>query len=146
MPTEEKGMRMRRYLVLALTGSLFLFFPGHVFARLQKDDASTVEKIKTKITRLGVGEKARAQIKLRNGQKIKGYVSNASEDNFSLTDRKSGQTTTIAYADVVDVKKPGMTKRTKIIIGVTIGVVATAAILAWAVTHSFPNFTLSNTR
>jgi len=129
-----------------LTGSLFLFFPGHVLARLQKDDASTVEKIKTKITRLGVGEKARAQIKLRNGQKIKGYVSNASEDNFSLTDRKSGQTTTIAYADVVDVKKPGMTKRTKIIIGVTIGVVATAAILAWAVTHSFPNFTLSNTR
>jgi len=123
-----------------------LFFPGHVLARLQKDDASTVEKIKTKITRLGVGEKARAQIKLRNGQKIKGYVSNASEDNFSLTDRKSGQTTTIAYADVVDVKKPGMTKRTKIIIGVTIGVVATAAILAWAVTHSFPNFTLSNTR
>jgi len=123
-----------------------LFFPGHVLARLQKDDASTVEKIKTKITRLGVGEKARAQIKLRNGQKIKGYVSNASEDNFSLTDRKSGQTATIAYADVVDVKKPGMTKRTKIIIGVTIGVVATAAILAWAVTHSFPNFTLSNTR
>jgi hypothetical protein len=142
----EKGMRMRRYLALVLTGSLFLFFPGHVLARLQKDDASTVEKIKTKITRLGVGEKARAQIKLRNGQKIKGYVSNASEDNFSLTDRKSGQTTTIAYADVVDVKKPGMTKRTKIIIGVTIGVVATAAILAWAVTHSFPNFTLSNTR
>jgi len=139
-------MRMRRYLALVLTGSLFLFFPGHVLARLQKDDALTVEKIKTKITRLGVGEKARAQIKLRNGQKIKGYVNNASEDNFSLTDRKSGQTTTIAYADVVDVKKPGMTKRTKIIIGVTIGVVATAAILAWAVTHSFPNFTLSNTR
>ena len=139
-------MRMRRYLALVLTGSLLLFFPGHVLARLQKDDALTVEKIKTKITRLGVGEKARAQIKLRNGQKIKGYVSNASEDNFSLTDRKSGQTTTIAYADVVDVKKPGMTKRTKIIIGVTIGVVATAAILAWAVTHSFPNFTLSNTR
>jgi len=137
---------MRRYLALVLTGSLFLFFPGHVLARLQKDDASTVEKIKTKITRLGVGEKSRAQIKLRNGQKIKGYVSNASEDNFSLTDRKSGQTNTIAYADVVDVKKPGMTKRTKIIIGVTIGVVATAAILAWAVTHSFPNFTLSNIR
>ena len=96
--------------------------------------------IKTKITKLGIGEKARAQIKLRNGQKIKGYVSNAGEKDFALTDGKSGQTTTIAYTDVVEVKKPGMTKRTKILIGVGIGVVATAAILAWAVTHSLSNF------
>jgi xanthine/uracil permease len=136
----------RRYLALVLTGSLFLFFPGHVLAHPQKDDASTVEKIKTKIARLGVGEKARAQIKLRNGQKIKGYVSKAGDNDFSLTDRKSAQVTTIAYADVASVTKPGMSKRTKIIIGVTIGVVATAAILAWEVTHNFPNFTLSNTR
>ena len=137
---------MRKYLALGLTGSFFLFFPGQVLARPQKDDATTVEKIKTKITRLGVGEKSRAQIKLRNGQRFKGYVSSASEDNFSFTDRKSGQTTTIAYADVASVTKPGMSKRTKIIIGVSIGVVATAAILAWVVTHSFPNFTLSNTK
>ena len=137
---------MKRHLALVLIGSLFLFFPGHLLARSRKDDALSVEKIKTKITRLGVGEKARAQIKLRNGQKIKGFVSNAGDDNFNFTDRKSGQTTTIAYADVVDVQKPGMSKRTKIFIGVAIGVVATAAILAWAVTHSFPNFTLSNTR
>ena len=139
-------MRMRGYLALVLTGSLFLFFPGHVLAHPQKDDGPTVDKIKTKITKLGVGEKARAQIKLRNGQKIKGNVSIAGENNFSFTDRKSGQTTTIAYADVASVTKPGMSKRTKIIIGVTIGVVATAAILAWAVTHNFPNFTLSNTK
>ncbi|HEY8205603.1 MAG TPA: hypothetical protein VIF81_12800 [Pyrinomonadaceae bacterium] len=137
---------MKRHLALVLIGSLFLFFPGHLAARTKKDNALTVEKIKTKITRLGVGEKARAQIKLRNGQKIKGFVSNAGDDNFNCTDRKSGQTTTIAYADVVDVQKPGMSKRTKIIIGVAIGVVATAAILAWAVTHSLGNFTLSNAR
>lgn len=137
---------MKRHLVLVLIGSLLLLFPGHLPARSQKDDALTVERMKTKIARLGVGEKARAQIKLRNGQKVKGYVSKAGDDSFSLTDRKSGQSTTIAYADVVEVKKPGMSQRTKVLIGVGIGVVATAAILAWAVTHSFPNFTLSNAR
>ena len=131
---------MKRHLTLVLIGALFLLFPGHLPARSQKDDALSVEKIKTKITRLGIGEKARAEIKLRNGQKIKGYVSNAGEKDFALTDSKSGQTTTIAYADVVEVKKPGMSKRTKILIGVGIGVVATAAILAWAVTHSFGDF------
>lgn len=131
---------MKKYLALVIVGSLFLFFPGHMLARSQKDDALAVDKIKTKITRLGIGEKARAQIKLRNGQRIKGYVSNVGEKDFALTDGKSGQTTTISYADVVEVKKPGMSKRTKILLGVGLGVVATAAILAWAVTHSLSNF------
>jgi len=133
---------MKKHLTIILIGSLvFLASGGQTLARSSgKDRIPTVEAIKTKITKLGIGEKARAQIKLRNGQKIKGYVSNAGEKDFALTDSKSGQTTTIAYADVVEVKKPGMSKRTKILIGVGIGVVATAAILAWAVTHSLSNF------
>jgi hypothetical protein len=134
---------MKKQFVLVLIGSLFLMVPGHVLARSQKDDVLAVEKTKAKVTKLGVGEKARAQIKLRNGQKIKGYVSSAGQDDFAFTDRKAGQTTTIAYADVVEVKKPGMSKRTKIAIGIGIGVVATAAILAWAVMHSLDNFNLS---
>lgn len=134
---------MKKHLLLAVIGSLLLMFPGHVLARSQKDDAQAVEKIKVKVAKLGVGEKARAQIKLRNGQKIKGYVSSAGQDDFAFTDRKSGQSTTIAYADVTKVTKPGMSKRTKIAIVVGIGVVATVAILAWAVAHSLGNFSLS---
>ena len=132
---------MKNHLTIILIGSLvFLASGGQTLARSSgKDKVLTVEAIKTKITKLGIGEKARAQIKLRNGQKIKGYVSNAGERDFALTDGKSGQTTTIAYADVVEVKKPGMSKRSKILIGVGIGIVATAAILAWAVTHSLSN-------
>lgn len=134
---------MKKHLALAVIGSLFLLFPAHLAARSGQTDLSPVEKIKTKITKLGVGEKARAQIKLRDGQKIKGYVSSAAEDNFAFTDRQSGKTTTIAYADVVDVKKPGMSKRTKLLIGFGVGVVATAAILAWAVTHSLGDLNLN---
>jgi hypothetical protein len=131
---------MKKNLALMIIASLFLMFPGIVQARSQKKDVSPVEKIKTKIIRLGVGEKARAHIKLRNGQKLKGYISNAGENDFALTDNKTARTTTIAYSDVAVVSKPGMSKRTKIIIGVTIGVVAAAAILAWAVLHSLNDF------
>ena len=132
---------MKKHMAIILIGLLvFLASGGQTLARSSgRDKVPTIEEIKAKIAKLGIGEKARAQIKLRNGEKIKGYVSNAGEKDFALTDGKSGQTTTIAYADVVEVKKPGMSKRTKILLGVGIGVVATAAILAWAVTRSLNN-------
>ena len=104
-----------------------------------KRQASPAEKIKAKIARLGVGKKARAQIKLQTGEKIKGYVRSAGENDFVLTDKKSGKTTTIAYSDVDEVKKPGLSQGTKIALIVVIAVVATAAILAILVVHSLNN-------
>jgi hypothetical protein len=41
---------------------------------------------------------------------------------MTFTDRKSGTTTTVAYADVVEVKKPGLSTGAKIAIAVGIGV------------------------
>jgi len=104
---------------------------GQALARsFGQDEAKAVEKIKSKIAKLGVGEKARAQIKLRNGQKIKGYVSNAGSDDFAFTERDSGKTATVAYADVVEVKKAGgLSKGAKIAIvagisAVVVGLIA----------------------
>jgi hypothetical protein len=100
-----------------------------------QDDAKAVEKIKLKISKLGVGEKARAQITLRDGQKMKGYISSAGASEFSFTEKTTGKTTTVAYTDVVSVKKPGLSTGAKIGIGVAIGVGA-LAILAAVVVHS----------
>ena len=109
-----------------------------------KDAVPQVEKIKAKIAKLGTGEKAKARIKLRSGEKLKGYISSAGENDFAITDKKSGQTETVLYADVIEARKPGLSKGTKIAIVVVIGVVATAAILALVIANTFPNFTLSN--
>jgi hypothetical protein len=132
---------MRRLLTIVLIGLLvFLASGGQSLAWSSgKDEAKAFEKIKAKITKLGVGEKARAQITLRNGQKIKGYVSSAGQNDFAFTERSSGQTRTLAYADVVVVKKPGLSKGAKIGLGVGIGAGVAAVVFGLAVRHSLDN-------
>jgi hypothetical protein len=75
-----------------------------MLAHRQSDkQASTLEKIKIKIAKLGVGEKARATITTRDGAKIKGFVSSAGDEDFVMRDRKTASPTTIRYADVTRV-------------------------------------------
>jgi hypothetical protein len=107
-----------------------------------KEPVPQAEKIKMKVAKMGTGEKAKAKIKLRSGEKLKGYISSAGENDFVLTDKKSGKTTTIAYADVDEVGKPGLSQGTKIALLVVVAVVATAAILAIVVVHSLNNLNI----
>ena len=104
-----------------------------------KDPVPQAEKIKMKVAKMGTGEKAKAKIKLRSGEKLKGYISSAGENDFTITDKKTGQSKTIAYSDVDEIKKPGLSQGMKIAIIVGIAVVATAAILAILVVHSLNN-------
>jgi hypothetical protein len=138
---------MKKHLTIILIVSLVSLATGvQAFGRGKgKDPVPQAEKIKAKVAKLGTGEKAKAKVRLRSGEKLKGYISNAGENDFTITDKKSGQSKTVAYADVDEVKKPGLSKGTKIAIVVVIGAVATAAILALVIANTFPNFTLSNT-
>ncbi len=115
---------MKKHLAIVLIGLVvFVASGGQALAQSSgQDEAKVIEKIKAKITKLGVGEKARAQIKLRSGQKLKGYVNSAGANEFSFTERDSGKTATVAYADVLEVKKSGgLSKGTKIAIVAGIG-------------------------
>lgn len=138
---------MRKLLSIVLIGSVvFLASGGQALAQNSgQNEAKALDKIKAKIAKLGVGEKARAQVKLRNGQKIKGYVSNAGPNDFAFTVRKTGTTTTVAYADVVEVKKPGLSTGAKIGIAAAIGV-GVLAVLAAVVVHSLNNLDINGIR
>ena len=104
-----------------------------------KDPVPQAEKIKMKVAKMDTGEKAKAKVKMRSGEKLKGYISSAGENDFVLTDKKTGQSKTIAYSDVDEIKKPGLSQGMKIAIIVGIAVVATAAILAAVVVHGLNN-------
>ena len=134
---------MKKNITIILIGLLvFLASGGQTLARSSgKDKVLTVEEIKAKIAKLGTGKKAKAQIRLRTGEKIKGFVDSAGQASFALTERDSKQTKTIAYADVVEVKKAGgLSTGAKIAIGLGIGVVVLAVLVIHAKNHLFDNF------
>ncbi len=96
----------------------------------------TAEQTKIEVTKLGLGEKARATITLKNGTKVKGYVSRADENEFVIRDRKTDTPTTISYADVAKVQKDrGHSTARNLGLGIGIGAGAFLAILLIAIAH-----------
>ena len=99
-------------------------------ARANQNDAAS-NKVKADVAKRGTGPKAKVSVKLKDHTKLKGYISNASGDSFTLSDIKTGQARTLAYSDVAEVKKQGgMSLAAKIGIGVGIGVGALALFVA----------------
>lgn len=68
---------LKRYLSYAVAGSLLLSAVSFRVTAQQEDKQPVTEQLRIKIARLGVGEKAKATITLKNGTKTKGYVSRA---------------------------------------------------------------------
>ena len=124
---------LRKYSSWLLTALLLIVPATHVAAR---DPQITADQAKIEVSKLGLGEKARATITLKNGTKVKGYVAQADENDFVIRDRKTGTPTTINYADVVKVQKNrGHSTARNIAIGVGIGAGALLAIIFISIAH-----------
>ncbi|MGA9769337.1 MAG: hypothetical protein WBV94_09870 [Blastocatellia bacterium] len=94
-------------------------------------EAEFTNKLRTGISRLGTGPDARVEVKLRNKQKLTGYVSEASEESFTVVDA-GGQATQVAYPQVRQVKGNNLSAGVKIAIGVAavIGIIVLVVALA----------------
>ena len=128
---------MKKYLTCLLASILLLATTSLPIAAQGGDvQATTVEKIKIKIAKLGVGEKAKATVFRKDGIKTKGYIAQAGDDDFVLRDRKTDAPTTIRYTDVARVESnKGHSTARNIAIGIGIGVGAFLAILAITIAH-----------
>lgn len=128
---------MKRFLTGAL--AVLLLNAAHAApvaaAARAGQSKSPVEKVKASVAKRA-GKKKRVTVKLQDGSKLKGNVSEAGEDSFTLTDTKTGQSRTLAYSEVSQVKGTGLSRGAKIGIGVGIGV----GVLAIAVAVALANF------
>jgi hypothetical protein len=130
----KEGMIMLRKYSSGLLAVLFLIVPV-TRAAAQKPQI-TADQAKIEVSKIGLGEKARATITLKNGTKVKGYVSRADENDFVISDRKTDKPTTINYADVAKVQKDrGHSTARNLAIGIGIGAGAFLAILLIAIAH-----------
>lgn len=95
----------------------------------QAQETPQAAKIKAKVQKRGTGEKAQVKVKLVNGTEVKGYVSKTQETSFTVTDKKTGQTTAVLYADVQKIQGPGLSKGGVIaLVAIGVGVVVLVAI------------------
>lgn len=66
--------------------------------------------------------------KIDNKTKLTGKVSEVSDTSFTVTDQKTGNLTKLAYEDVRQVNQQGMSKGSKIAIGIAVGAAAFLAV------------------
>lgn len=115
---------------------LLVTVPHPTIAKQTSSQAPTVEAIKSKVARIGVGAKAKATIRLKNGTKVKGYIAQVQEDDFVIRDRKTDAPTTIRYVDVLKVEENrGHSTARNVAIGVAAGVGAVLAIIFITIAH-----------
>jgi hypothetical protein len=96
--------------IISIVIAILLFQFFHIvpaFGQSRKNDTD-VAKIKTELTKRGIGEKAKVKIELNDGREVKGYIDELKADDFVIADSKSNGRTTISYNDVKKVRKPGI--------------------------------------
>ena len=127
---------MFRKLVTVLLVALVINVTGVrlVYAESKEEkQARFAEKIKANVLKLGTGESTRVKVKLRDKAKLEGYISDSSEETFTVTNRKTGVATTVAYQDVKSVQGNNLSTGAKIAIGVGIAA-AIIFIILWYTT------------
>ena len=128
---------MKKYLTLSFAGMVLLLnlcLP--VAAQQDNTQRTSLEKVKAKVAKLGVGDKAKATVILKDKTKVKGYIAQAGTDDFVVRDRKTDAPTTIQYTDVLKVESnKGHSTARNLAIGIGIGAGAFLAILLISIAH-----------
>lgn len=122
---------MIKILVSLILVYLLIFTAAPVLASPRPgSQQQSVEQVRMKVAQLGIGEKAKATVRLKNGTKLKGFIDQIRSDDFVLKDRNTGAPVNILYSDVAKVESNKGHSTAKMIgIGVAIGVGVVLAII-----------------
>jgi len=108
-------------VLLALSLLHFGSAPAQAKAKTEAEkQARYAAKIRQSIFKLGVGPDARVAVKLQDKTRLSGYISEAGESSFVVTEPKTGAATVVAYPNVAQVKGQNLSTGAKIAIGVAI--------------------------
>jgi hypothetical protein len=99
-------------------------------------------KIKAKVQKTGVGEKSKIRVKLRDGTKLRGYVSNIGNDSFTVTDSATHKARSLSYGDVETVRGKGLSTAAKVLIVTGIGLAIVVVIVAVKASHPLQGLTI----
>ena len=121
------------FLVIALaTNSIALPARQATEAPNQTSDSKNAAKVKAEVQKRGIGKQSRLKVTLRDQTEVKGYVSQIGDASFQITNPKTQDVTTIAYADVKKVRRPGLSRSVGVAIGIGVAAAALLILLAFS--------------
>jgi hypothetical protein len=124
-------LRITLFVLVVLINTQFML------AQAKAKGEKSPEQVKAEVLKRGTGEKARVKVKLRNGPEVRGYISKADQNTFDIRG-KNGENVTVAYADVLSLRKPGMSTGAKIGIAAGVAALVIAAAAARAIASLGP--------
>lgn len=104
------------FMLIGLLMQVTYVQPVAASTRAEKE-ARFAEKVKVGILKLGIGPEARVEVKLRDKRKLKGYISEASEEHFVVVDDKTGASVPVAYPQVTQAKGNNLSAGVQLAIG-----------------------------
>ena len=118
-------------LSLSLAALLgFMFCTRASLARgVAGEEARDAARVKTLVARLGVGESARVEVKLRDKTKLKGYVSEAGAEAFTVVGEKNGAAVVVPYTSVKQLKGHNLASGMKIAL-TTVAIISLVVLVA----------------
>ncbi len=120
----------KKYVTAILTILVInLFLSSIAFASTKESKLERAEQTKAAITKLGTGTDAKVQVKLYDGTKLKGYITEINSTSFSLMNEKTQAVNEVPYSAAKQVKGNNLSTGAKIAIGVGIGIAATILVL-----------------
>jgi small nuclear ribonucleoprotein (snRNP)-like protein len=122
---------LKKLISMLLIGLVMNLAVVTTFAETKAEkEVKFAEKVKANVTKLGVGKNAKVQVKLKDGTKLKGYVSQINESSFAVIDHKTGEATEVPYRNAKQVK--GNNWSTGVTIAVVIVIVLVIAAIVGA--------------
>ena len=107
----------KRNLALILVGSLIFSLtvtPAISAQSKPEPEAVQIAKLKAKFAKFGTSQKTKPEVTLRDTSKRSGHLSQLKDESIVLTDVKTGADTEIAFANIADAKKSGLSTGAKI--------------------------------
>jgi len=127
---------LKKVLSLSLVAWLF-GFAALVPAEARVDPSEEprfAARVRESIRRLGTGESARVEVRLKDKTKLKGYVAEASDTGFSVVDAKTGVATHVAYPQVQKVKGHNLSTSAKV--AIALGAAVTVLVI-WLIMENY---------
>jgi hypothetical protein len=123
LPEIPKESEMRKIALLLVA---FMALQSLGAAETRVPNEKQVARTRAKVEKIGIGEKSKVTVFLRDNSEIKGYVAAIDTDAFAVMEKKTKTAKTIAYADVASIS--GRASKKSIVIYSVIGVGAVVGI------------------